>query len=56
MLSRLTHPDYPVPVGIFRDVTRPTFHDAAKAQVDAAKAKTPADLGKLFNSGSTWKV
>jgi 2-oxoglutarate ferredoxin oxidoreductase subunit beta len=56
MLSRLTHPDFPVPVGVFRDVVRPTFHDAAKAQVDAAKAKTPADLGKLFNSGSTWKV
>lgn len=56
LLSRFTHPDYPVPVGIFRQVERPTFHDAAKAQVDAAKAKTPADLGKLFNSGSTWTV
>jgi 2-oxoglutarate ferredoxin oxidoreductase subunit beta len=55
-LSRLTHPNYPVPVGIFRDVERPTFHDAARAQVDAAKEKTAADLGKLFNSGSTWKV
>src|SRR5690606_9193151 len=56
LLSRFTHPDYPVPVGIFRQVERPTFHDAAKAQVDAAKAKTAADLGKLFNSGSTWTV
>ena len=45
-----------MPVGIFRDVVRTTYHEAAKAQVDAAKAKSPADLGKLFNSGSTWTV
>ena len=57
MLSRLTHPDFPVPVGVFRDVERPNYTDAVRAQMEATKAKSPApDLGKLFNSGSTWTV
>jgi len=56
LLSRLTYPDYPVPVGVLRNVERPTFHDAAHQQVKAAKAKTPPSLEKLFNSGSTWVV
>ncbi|HEX2612894.1 MAG TPA: 2-oxoacid:ferredoxin oxidoreductase subunit beta, partial [Fibrobacteria bacterium] len=55
-LSRLSHPDHPVPVGVFRDVERPLFHEAAHAQVKAARAKAEPDLGKLFNSGSTWTV
>jgi 2-oxoglutarate ferredoxin oxidoreductase subunit beta len=55
-LSRLTHPEHPVPVGVFRDVERPLFHEAAHAQVTAARAKAEPDLGKLFNSGSTWTV
>jgi len=55
-LARFTHPQFPVPVGIFRDVERPSFHEAARGQMEAAKAKATADLDKLFNSGSTWKV
>ena len=56
MLSRLAHPDYPVPVGVFRNVDRPVFHEAVKEQVEAARQKSPGDLKKLFNSGSTWTV
>lgn len=56
MLARLTHPEYPVPVGIFRQVERPLFHEAAHAQVKAAREKAQPDLNKLFHSGSTWKV
>jgi 2-oxoglutarate ferredoxin oxidoreductase subunit beta len=57
MLSRLSHPEYPVPVGVFRSVERPTYTDGVRAQMEATKQKSPAaDLGKLFNSGSTWTV
>jgi 2-oxoglutarate ferredoxin oxidoreductase subunit beta len=56
MLSRLAHPEHPVPVGVFRNIERPVFHEGAHAQVKAAQAKAPADLGRLFNSGSTWTV
>jgi 2-oxoglutarate/2-oxoacid ferredoxin oxidoreductase subunit beta len=55
-LSRLSHPAHPVPVGVFRAVDRPLFHEAAHAQVKVARAKAEPDLGKLFNSGSTWTV
>ena len=56
LLSRLAHPEYPVPVGVLRNVERPLFHKAVRDQVDAAKQKNPPDLGRLFNSGSTWTV
>lgn len=55
-LSRLTHPEFPVPVGVFRNVERPDYFKAVKAQVDSAKEKNPPNLEKLFNSGSTWVV
>jgi 2-oxoglutarate/2-oxoacid ferredoxin oxidoreductase subunit beta len=55
-LSRLAHPDYPVPVGVFRNVERPSYVEAMRAQIDTAIAKSPASLDKLFNSGSTWSV
>src|SRR5690606_14454658 len=55
-LSRLSHPDYPVPVGVFRNVERPSYYQAMKSQIDAAKEKSAPNLEKLFNSGSTWTV
>jgi 2-oxoglutarate ferredoxin oxidoreductase subunit beta len=55
-LSRLSHPEFPVPVGVFRNVERPDYFRAVKAQIDSAKEKSPPNLDKLFNSGSTWTV
>jgi 2-oxoglutarate ferredoxin oxidoreductase subunit beta len=55
-LSRLTYPDHPVPVGVFRNVVRPDYYMAVKTQLDNAKEKNPPNLEKLFNSGSTWTV
>ena len=55
-LSKLTHPDYPVPVGVFRSLDRPIYGDGVKAQLEAAQKKSPPSLEKLFNSGSTWTV
>jgi 2-oxoglutarate ferredoxin oxidoreductase subunit beta len=55
-LSRLSHPEFPVPVGVFRNVERPDYYKAVKGQLDAAKEKSPPNLEKLFNSGSTWTV
>lgn len=56
MLSRLTYPDYPVPVGVFRNVDRPLYHEAVRAQVETSRKNSPPNLEKLFNSGSTWVV
>jgi 2-oxoglutarate ferredoxin oxidoreductase subunit beta len=46
-------------MGIFRQVTRPTYDDAARAQVGAAKESQPADpaaLQSLLRGRDTWTV
>jgi len=58
-LSRLT--DFGVitqaPIGIFRQVERPTYDDLARAQVDTAVATTgPGDLTSLIAGRDTWAV
>jgi 2-oxoglutarate/2-oxoacid ferredoxin oxidoreductase subunit beta len=61
-LSRLDGPDMlHVPVGIFRDVDRPTYDDLVRAQVDEARAQaggppSDADLDALIAGPDTWTV
>ncbi|MQA08248.1 MAG: 2-oxoacid:ferredoxin oxidoreductase subunit beta [Pseudonocardiaceae bacterium] len=42
--------------GIFRNVTRPTYDDSARAQVEAAADAKPADLQGLIRGNDTWTV
>lgn len=57
LLSRMRHPDFPEPIGVFRAVDRPKYDHELQAQVDAAKQqKGDGDLDKLFNSGDTWVI
>lgn len=57
LLSRMRHPEFPEPIGVFRDVDRATYDDQINDQVDAARAEQQdGDLAKLFNSGDTWTV
>ena len=57
LLSRMFYPEFPVPIGVFRDIEIPIFEDQVRGQIDSAVAKRGAgDLNKLFNSGDTWKV
>src|SRR5437868_6354494 len=45
LLSRMTHPDFPEPVGVFRAVEKPTFEAQVGDQIDTAiAAKGPGDL------------
>jgi 2-oxoglutarate/2-oxoacid ferredoxin oxidoreductase subunit beta len=57
-LSRLAAgPTTPTPIGVFRDVQRPTYEAAVQQQlVDAAERQGPGDLGALLGSGATWDV
>jgi 2-oxoglutarate/2-oxoacid ferredoxin oxidoreductase subunit beta len=57
-LSRLAeHPETPTPVGVFRDVERPSYEVALQNQlVEAAERSGPADLGALLRSAPTWTV
>jgi 2-oxoglutarate ferredoxin oxidoreductase subunit beta len=57
MLSRMFAPDYPVPVGVFRDVARPTHDELLSAQVRTAiEQRGEGSLEKLLNGGETWTV
>jgi 2-oxoglutarate ferredoxin oxidoreductase subunit beta len=57
LLSRLRWPEFPEPIGVFRQVDRPRYDQLMNAQVAEARAKgKPADLHALFTSGDTWTV
>jgi 2-oxoglutarate/2-oxoacid ferredoxin oxidoreductase subunit beta len=57
MLSRMWWPEFPVPVGILRDVTRPTHDELMTAQIEAARARNPEpDLAAALAAGETWTV
>jgi 2-oxoglutarate ferredoxin oxidoreductase subunit beta len=57
MLSKLSHPDFPVPVGVFRCVPRPAYHEMLHGQIESArKANGEPDLAKLIRGPKTWTV
>jgi 2-oxoglutarate/2-oxoacid ferredoxin oxidoreductase subunit beta len=57
MLAGLAHPESPVPLGVFRCVERPAYHEMMYAQVESArKANGEPDLGKLLKGPKTWTV
>ncbi|EWT00012.1 2-oxoacid:ferredoxin oxidoreductase subunit beta [Intrasporangium oryzae NRRL B-24470] len=58
-LSRLDSPDLAhVPMGVFRDVARPTYDDALREQVASARTVevTDADIDALLAGRDTWTV
>ena len=55
LLSRMRHPEFPEPIGVFRAVDRPTYDEMINSQVADAKSENgDGDLAKLFASGETW--
>ncbi len=60
-LSRLPALDLRyTPIGVFRDVPRPTYDELVNKQVETAKSKQvaepEAELANLLNSGDTWTI
>jgi 2-oxoglutarate ferredoxin oxidoreductase subunit beta len=57
ILSRLWWPEFPVPVGVLRDVQRPTHSDLIDAQIEQAIEKNgEGNLAKALFAGETWTV
>jgi 2-oxoglutarate ferredoxin oxidoreductase subunit beta len=57
ILSRMFWPDFPVPVGVFREVELPTHSDLIDAQIAQAKARSgEGDLATVLLAGETWTV
>jgi 2-oxoglutarate ferredoxin oxidoreductase subunit beta len=56
-LASLTRPDFPLPIGVFRAVEKPTYEALLEAQIEEAiHARGPGDLAALLHSGDTWTV
>lgn len=57
-LGQIHYPDFPEPVGIFRQVEKPTYNDLVQHQVQSAKdsIKGKDSLEALLNAGETWIV
>lgn len=58
MLANLsTKAGFPTPIGIFRDVTRPTAEDLTWEMIEAAKTKKGnVDIQKFLAGGDTWTI
>jgi 2-oxoglutarate ferredoxin oxidoreductase subunit beta len=57
MLSRMFWPEFPVPVGVLRDVRRPTHDELIGEQIASARAASgDGDLAAALRSGETWTV
>jgi len=56
-LCNLEYPKYPLPVGIFRQILQPTYHDILnKHKVIAIKNAKITNVNELLQSGDTWKI
>lgn len=57
LLARMRYPDFPEPIGVFRDVDKELFENQVRGQMTAAvEQRGIGDLNKLFHSGDTWQV
>jgi 2-oxoglutarate ferredoxin oxidoreductase subunit beta len=57
LLAQMRHPEFPEPLGVFRNVERLVYDEAVRNQVNAAREQLGnGNLDALFNSGDTWIV
>jgi len=57
LLSRMNHPDFPEPMGVFYSIEDECYEDLLQQQVDTAiKAKGKPSLEALFNDGDLFEV
>jgi len=57
MLANMQYPDYPVALGVIRNVKAHTYDEAVKEQVEDVKSKSPIKcVDDLLKSGTTWEV
>jgi len=57
ILSQMTYPELPEPMGIFRRIERPTYGDQLSARTaEAFERYGDGDLEELLGTGDTWVV
>ena len=56
-LASLKRPDFPIPIGVFRAVEKPSYDEMLAQQVaNAVEQRGQGDLAALLHSGDTWTV
>ena len=51
------NPEFPSPLGVFRQIFKPTYDECVTAQIEnVTKMKGAGDLEKILFSGNTWEV
>jgi 2-oxoglutarate ferredoxin oxidoreductase subunit beta len=57
LLARINYPEMPVPVGVFREVQRPSYSDLLTQQInDAKERRGEGELSSLVRGDNTWVV
>jgi 2-oxoglutarate ferredoxin oxidoreductase subunit beta len=57
LLAAVEPPDFPTPLGVFRDLERPTYDGSLMNVIGQTVArKGRGDLGRLFRSDTVWQV
>jgi len=57
MLANMRYPEYPVALGVIRNVEGPTYETDVENQINSVRERTPVKcMDDLLMSGSTWKV
>jgi 2-oxoglutarate ferredoxin oxidoreductase subunit beta len=57
LASSLLPPEFPTPLGVLRDVARPTYERRVAEQIESEiDRRGPGELEKLLYSGETWTV
>lgn len=56
-LANLENPDYPVPIGVIKQVKAPVYDEQLHLQIDSVKSsKGKGTFNDLLHSGETWEV
>lgn len=57
MISSMEYPDFPAPLGVIRQVEKPTYSQGLMAQIEAARAQRGSgNLNALYRSADLWTV
>ena len=55
-LSRMTYPEFPEPIGIFRAIQKPTYNDMLEQQMEESKQTVTKSLEDIIKGEENWIV
>jgi 2-oxoglutarate ferredoxin oxidoreductase subunit beta len=57
LLAQVEHPALPLPMGVFRAVSEPTYESLVRGQeAEQVAKKGKGDIGTLFKAGELWRI